>query len=224
MKGWRCAAALLCATVAAVASTASSASAVTCRTDGYGYAGVVSDETVGGVAATLTALRDPRVEGGHVAAWIGVGGYGHGPGGSDEWLQAGIAAWPDGGLRVYYEVKTPRRSARAVKVGKALRPGQRVRIAVLEVPLRPGRWQVVINGEPVGPIVSLPSSHGRFAAVATAESWDGGASACNRYRFGFSALAVAASGEWTALQGGLELRDRGHRLVRNAAGFVASAG
>src|SRR4051794_6444449 len=74
---------------------------------GYSYDGVQSPTHGYGVSANLTLNARSAVTTGHVAAWIGVGGAGLGPGGSDEWLQAGIAH-DSGGLDVlYYEYKQP---------------------------------------------------------------------------------------------------------------------
>ena len=42
--------------------------------------------------ATVTMTTGPRVAGGHVAAWVGVGGVGLGPNGTDQWLQVGFGS------------------------------------------------------------------------------------------------------------------------------------
>ena len=49
-----------------------------------------------GVAATLSVAAAPTLVAGHVAAWVGVGGGGIGPSGTDAWIQAGLNAYPDG--------------------------------------------------------------------------------------------------------------------------------
>src|SRR3954451_19795827 len=43
---------------------------------GYAYAGVYAKKPVAGVAAELTMLTRPSLVGGHIGAWVGVGGHG----------------------------------------------------------------------------------------------------------------------------------------------------
>src|SRR5438046_10937 len=75
------------------------------RGPSYTYAGVMSPSAVGGVAATVR-VDFVRVHGGHVAAWVGVGGPGLGPHGIDEWIQVGVDTIAGtNGTKVYYEVK-----------------------------------------------------------------------------------------------------------------------
>ena len=62
------------------------------------------------------AARRPNVLHGHVAAWVGVGGAGLGPGSTDEWLQVGISARPE-------------RGSRALLRGRAAEPGAALRDA-----------------------------------------------------------------------------------------------
>ena len=77
----------------------------------YSYAGLLASSARYGVSAAISLLGSPTVRGGHVAAWVGVGGTGMGPGGTDEWLQVGLASFdrPDG--RLYYELALPDRTA-----------------------------------------------------------------------------------------------------------------
>ena len=100
--------ALACAAGSAWASVPSAAHAETsCAAQGYTYAGLAQNEGVHGVSATLTAVSAPHVAGGHVAAWVGVGGRGAGPSGTNAWLQVGLAAYPRTGSRLYYELMLP---------------------------------------------------------------------------------------------------------------------
>ena len=123
--------AALCA--ATWTSTAIAASARGCGLPGYGYAGVASGAAVRGVGATVSALVRPRVQSGHVAAWVGVGGYGMGPGGRDEWLQLGIATSRQFTQRVYVEWARPGKRPRLVVVESGLAVGETRRLAVLEL-------------------------------------------------------------------------------------------
>ena len=75
--------------------------------DGYSYAGHQAAFRGHGVRATITATRAPGVEVGHVAGWVGVGGPGQGANGSDEWIQAGIAAMPGRRPFLYTEITRP---------------------------------------------------------------------------------------------------------------------
>src|SRR5688500_5391288 len=86
---------LLAAFAAASAATDTRASGVRACGNEAGYGSAVLQSLRGGqgVRATFTAIARPYVESGHVAAWVGVGGPGEGPGGADEWLQVGMAGF-----------------------------------------------------------------------------------------------------------------------------------
>jgi hypothetical protein len=60
--------------------------------------------------------------------------------------------------------------------------------------------------------------------MAIAESWDGGAPACNRYayRFGRVSVATGLGGSWRKLADADVREDPGYRVVRSAdATFLA---
>lgn len=204
-------------------SSQSRASAV-CGSSGYSYAGLMSAEPAFGVAATVTALSPPRVENGHVGAWVGVGWIDAAPNGGGEWIQVGLSAFPGVGSRIYYEVMVPGEAPRYVELDAEVTPGESHRLAVLELTSRPDWWRVWVDGRPVGEPVYLPGSHGAWEPIATAESWDGGRPACNRFAYRFERLAVAArpGGRWKPLLVGAELTAPGYRLVRHTrTTFVA---
>jgi hypothetical protein len=214
--------ALAGALAAACLAAAPSPAAAVCGWPGYSYAGLESANPVLGVAATISSLRAARVESGHVAAWVGVGGEGAGPGGSDEWIQVGLTATPGSAQVLYYEIKRPGEPLRYVPLAH-VQPGEPRRVAVLAVRSRPDHWRVWVGERPVGPPVFLPGSRA-WTAVATAESWDGGSPACNRYAFRFDRVAVAteAGGSWQTLRRGYVVQDRGYRVVRRStASFLA---
>src|SRR5689334_1970719 len=105
---------LLAAAAAALAATAALAlpaggrsATAACGVSSYSYAGLAAASGGYGVAATITPLSRPTVRGGHVAAWVGVGGPGAGPHGADEWLQVGISVEPSRGDALYYELAAP---------------------------------------------------------------------------------------------------------------------
>jgi hypothetical protein len=175
---------LACAGIAAWKAVPSDARAETsCAARGYTYAGLAQNEAVRGVSASLAAVSAPRVDGGHVAAWVGVGGRGAGPHGSNVWLQAGLAAYPSRGSRLYYELMLPS-GRRYVELLRDVRPGTRFSVSVLEV--ASGSWQVWVDGRAASPAFALPDSATGFPAIVTAESWATARQECNRYAFGFA--------------------------------------
>jgi hypothetical protein len=220
--------------VALLAATAALCSAVwtaspptafarACGLPGYGYAGVLSTTAAGGVAATVSALARPSVRGGHVAAWVGVGGYGMGPGGSDEWIQAGITATTSSSQRVYIEWKRPQGRPHLVVLERRLGVGEERRVAVRELPGRRSVWRAYLDGRAVGPAVHLPGSHGRFPAMAVAESWDGARAVCNRFSYRFASLSIVpARATRSGTTATIELEDPGYVVERRErATFVA---
>lgn len=193
---------------------------------GYSYAGVQSTARAYGVSATLTLSARSTVDRGHVAAWVGVGGAGMGPGGSDEWVQAGIAHDAGGADVLYYEFKRPG-DAKATYVRlKSVDRGESHNIVVYERAGVRDSWRVLVDGVKVSDPISLPGSHGLFAPVATAENWDGGvAGSCNRYAFDFSSLAVRKDfgGAWAPMDLSRVLRDPAYELTLRASGFSAAS-
>ncbi len=211
-----------CALVAPSGGRAASA----CGASSYSYAGVLSLHSRYGVGATITPLGVPTVRGGHIAAWVGVGGEGQGPNGSNEWLQAGISAEPEKGAALYYELALPGVAPKYVMLKGHLPLGRSYRVSVLESKHQSGWWRVWVNGTSVSKRIHLPGSHGTWRPVATTESWNGGVGACNAYKFRFSKVSVAArpGGSWSPLHGdvidspGFSISERG------LAGFVAKGG
>lgn len=193
---------------------------------GYSYAGVYSSSAASGIGATLAMLDEPAVFGGasHVAGWVGVGGPGLGPHGEDEWLQVGLATFGDSGDgRLYYELARPGRAPLYTELSSGIQPGQKVRVAVLELPFSPGSWIVISPAGIAGPFY-LPASHAAWAPIATGESYAAGAR-CNRSSYGFERLRLASGdGSWHAPSRASTLRDTGWRLHRSArSSFSATA-
>jgi hypothetical protein len=194
-----------------------------CR--GYSYVGVQDARTASGIRATLVQLDTPRVARGHVAAWVGVGGPGQGAGGRDEWIQIGLNALSDGISRLYYEIDRPGPGPSYQELASGLTVGAHYEVGVLELPSRPGWWQVWLNGSPVSDPVQLPgSTHWRPMAVA--ESWAGGEDACNAFAYRFENVAVAprSHGAWSALVAGYRFLDPGYRMQRETGrSFLVSS-
>jgi hypothetical protein len=210
------------ATVLVLPAAASAA----CGLSGYSYAGFEHARTARGIRASLVAIARPDVESGHVAAWVGVGGPGLGAGGSDAWIQVGLDAFRGTGSKLYFEVNQPSAGLRYTELADGIAEGARYQVAVLEIAGRAGWWRVWVNGDPASAPLYLPGSSGRWRPVATAETWDGGRPACNRFAYRFEDLAVATrpGGSWTHFVAGGRFEDPGYRLLLQAANtFVARA-
>jgi hypothetical protein len=200
-----------------VAPSVASPSLRSC-THGYTYAGYASRGGAGGVAATVTAAARPAVYTGHAAAWVGVGGIHAGPGGASEWIQAGIAAFPGVGLRLYVEEVSRGQARRFVDLGRAV-PGRSYRFGVAET--GSDVWRAFLDGRPVGEPAYLPTGRGSWRAVATTESWAAGRAACNRYAYRFDGIAVRRGTGWSPLA--LEAAERvGAAVSPRPAGFSAT--
>ena len=213
------------ALVATLVVTASASPEALACARGYSYAGLYASSPSLGVAASLSMLRPPEVAGGHVAAWVGVGGPGLGPNGTDEWLQVGLASFGGASATsLYYELALPGQQPRYVELASGIQPGQEMRVGLLELPFAPNTWIVVSPAGLAGPFY-LPRSHGAWAPIATAESWSPGASRCNRYSYRFGGVQLArAGGAWSRLRGGHKLQDRGSRVRRySPSSFSARA-
>jgi hypothetical protein len=192
--------------------------------DGYTYAGRLSATRAHGVRATLTALARPEVAAGHVAAWVGVGGVGEGPNGSDSWIQIGLSAFPGSESTLYYEVTRPGATPTYHELAADIPTGERLRVAVLEMSGQRNHWRVWLNGKPVSAPVHLPGSHGRWRPIATAESWAGAGTACNSFSYRFEGVRVSAApgGSWRTFVRGYTFLDRGYRVIdRGGTTFLA---
>ena len=204
--------------------------AVACGTGGYTYAGVSASSHAYGISATITPLSAFSVVSGHVAGWVGVGGPKQGPAGTDEWLQVGFSGFPTvAGSSLYYELTLPNKAPSYHEIASGVPAGKAQRVAVLEIAGRLDWWRVWVNGKPASAPIHLPSSHGRWAPIATAESWDGGGGgSCNGFLYRFSAVSVASApgGSWQPLVGGYSITSPTTRLARGHAGpsFLAAEG
>ena len=216
-------AAALATSVCYVASPAVASAA--CGSSGYAYAGVGSTSRAYGISTRLQATTAPQVLNGHVAGWVGVGGPGAGPNGTDEWLQVGFSAFPGSAFSsLYYEVAQPHQAPRYFEVKSGLPPGTMSKVAVVELAGRRGWWRVWVDDSPVGDPVYLPGSHGAWRPLATTETWGAGALVCNRFRYQFGSVSVAThpGGGWQLLRREYTFQDHGYRIRRIArATFVA---
>lgn len=208
------------------ASSPATAGRTSCATSakGYSYAGHQATHRGHGVRATITPVRSPRVSAGHVAGWVGVGGPGQGPNGEDLWMQVGIAAVPGAAPFSYVEITRGNAPPKLTIVEEGLAAGRAHRLAVLEMGGRPGWWRAWVDGQAVTGPVKLPGSHGKFAPIATAESWNGGDGVCNSFAFRFERVSVSygGGGSWRPfvsahrfLDGGNDLRQLATAASRN---------
>lgn len=187
-----------------------------CGVPGYSYAGYREARAEHGVRATLVQIVRPQIDSGHVGAWVGVGGPGQGPGGSDAWIQIGLASLTDGVTRIFVEVNEPGPGIDDSELGTGVSVGAEYRIAVLEISSRPGWWRVWLNGRPASTPVHLPGSSGRWQPTATAETWDGGRRVCNQFAYRFKSVDVASArgGGWSRFVVGERFEDPGYRVLR----------
>ena len=182
---------------------------------GYGYAGHQSERTGHGIRATLTAVVKPSVVAGHAAGWVGVGGRGEGPNGSDSWVQVGIALLPNTEPILYAEITRPSSDGPVfMPIETELPIGASRRVAILEINRRPGWWRVWVEGRAVTEPIHLPGSAGKWQPIATAETWNGGQAVCNRFSFRFDGVGVAAAkgGSWRQFVPGFKFQDTGFGL------------
>jgi len=222
---------LLTAVVAAVALGGATARALACgNNSGYSYAGMASPNNAYGISALISPLNAFNVLNGHVAGWVGVGGPGEGPGGTDEWLQVGLSGFPGiDGSDIYYEVALPNRFPTYHQVAANLPVGTVAKVTVLEIHNRPDWWRVWVNHKAASQPIYLPQSHNSWSPIATAESWDGGTGGtCNTflYRFRHVAIAHAAGGGWHSLSDGFPIRSSVTKIrhTPGAAAFLAAEG
>ena len=213
---------LLLAALVGASGTASARSAA-CATGngGYTYAGHQANRLGHGVRATITQMQVPDVASGHVAGWVGVGGPGQGPNGTDEWIQVGVASVPGIPSFLYAEVTRPGRAPQLMILEDEVVVGDSKRVAVLEMSRRAGWWRVWVDGSPATAPIRLRGSSGRWAPIATAESWNGGDAVCNAFSFRFEQVSVShgRGGSWFEFKPGYHFLD-GNYKVRT----LASAG
>jgi hypothetical protein len=182
----------------------------------YAYAGAQDVTPRSGIRARVTNVTTPRVAIGHVAGWLGVGGPGLGPNGTDEWLQAGFVALENGPQQIYYELTLPKTPTSYHPIKTAVDTRETHLLTVLEMKGKLGAWRVWLDNVPVSPAVTLPRSHDRFVPQAIAETWNAGTRQCNDYRYSFTQIQIARApgGAWGSGKPGYLWRDPNNQLVR----------
>jgi hypothetical protein len=181
---------------------------------GYTYAGHQATVHGHGARATITVTKELQVAAGHVAGWVGVGGPGQGVNGEDAWIQIGLASVQGTEPFLYTEITRPGRYPKFVLLEEGIQVGESRSVAVLEMAFRPGWWRVWVDGDAVTKPIRLRGSSGRWAPIATAESFNGGEVACNRFAFRFERVLVShgRGGAWKAFESGHKFLDGGNRL------------
>jgi hypothetical protein len=187
-----------------------------CKT-GYDYAGLTQPSVASGIRTLLTNMGSPGVgEGGHVAGWVGVGGPGLGPNGTDEWVQAGYAGFPGGSSQIYYEVTQPNRAPKYHTVDESVSPNSKNLVSVAEV--KPNGWQVSVDDKAVSPVIMLPGSSGKFVPQALGETWNGNTTICNIYAYGFGNVQVTTKpgSAWVLGKAGYKYQNKQQLLITTA--------
>jgi hypothetical protein len=197
-----------------------------CKPNAYDYSGVETAAATSGIRTDLTVVSTPEVKAGHVAGWVGVGGPGLGPSGTDEWVQIGYAGFDTGEDQIYYEDALPNKPPQYHTVVASVEPGAKNWMGVLESAQTKGSWQLWLNNKPVSPVIALPSSHGKFAPQAIGENWSGGTSQCNTYEYAFGSVQVASrpGGSWITGKAGQTWGDAHEKATKTGIGsFTARA-
>jgi hypothetical protein len=191
---------------------------------GYTYAGYQATDRAHGVRAMITATRALEASSGHVAGWVGVGGPGQGAGGEDAWIQVGIASAFGTEPFLYAEVTRGGRYPRFIPLDSEVAVGETRNVAVLEVAGRPGWWRVWVDRRPVTKPVKIRGSSGRWAPIATAESFTGGKVSCNSFAFRFEHVLVShgPGGAWSPFESGHRFLDGGNQVRALATQRVAA--
>jgi hypothetical protein len=216
---------LIVVAVAALALVGSVATASACGRNGYSYAGLGAPTVGSGISAVITPFGPFSIPNGHVAGWVGVGGPGEGPNGTDEWVQIGLSGFPGLYSDVYYEVARPGHYPEYHEVVKDPPSDHSYRVAVLED--RPNYWRVWLNGRAVSPSIYLPQSHDKFMPIATAEAWDGGTGGvCNNFLYSFQRVKIAhrPAGLFHNLTGGYKISSNTTTVERAGTAFIAAEG
>jgi hypothetical protein len=185
---------------------------------GYDYAGLEQPGVASGIRALLTNMGTPGVgTGGHVAGWVGIGGPGLGPNGTDEWVQVGYAGFPGGSSQIYYEVAQPNLAPKYHTVVERVTPNAKNLVGVAEV--KANGWQVSVNGKVVSPVIVLPGSSGKFVPQSIGETWNGGTTICNIYAYGFGNVQVTPrpGSAWVLGKAGYKYQNKQQLLVETSA-------
>ena len=182
---------------------------------GYSYAGHQATHQGHGARAIITLTREAYVaSGGQVAGWVGLGGPGQGPNGEDAWIQVGIAVIEQTKPFLYAEITRGGRYPKLLVLEEDIRVDRSLSVAVLEMAGRPGWWRVWVDGDPVTKPIKIRGSSGRWAPIATAESYNGGQVACNRFMFRFERVSVShgPGGAWQTFESGHRFLDGSNKL------------
>jgi hypothetical protein len=112
---------------------------------------------------------------------------------------------------LYVEWKRPGAARRYLVVQARVALGETHQLLVRELPQRPSVWRAFVDGRPASPPLRLGQGAAPLPGTATAESWDGGRPACNRFGYRFENVSMTAGGRAVRL---LELEDPGYRIER----------
>jgi hypothetical protein len=172
----------------------------------YSYAGMRASSNAYGISARIAQLDASDLLTGHVTGWVGVGGRGQGPHGSNEWLRVGSVAFPGvTGSDIYYEVALPGSYPAYHEVSTGVAVGTYTKVTVLAMHDRPNWWRVWVNHKPVSAPIRLPGSRDGLLPTVRSECWDAGTGGiCNDFPSSFRDVSIARApgGNWEQLRDG----------------------
>ena len=124
---------------------------------------------------------------------------------------------------IYAEITRGGAAPQFILVEEGVAVGRPHKLAVLEMAGRPGWWRVWVDGQAVTDPVRMRGSSGRWAPIATAESWNAGTPACNAFGFRFERVSVSygGGGSWRPFVPGSPLPRRSERAARPRLGPCA---
>ena len=190
----------LTAAVVAVALSGAAGAPARGNSEGYSYAGVKALSNAYGISAQIAQISALDILNGHGAGWVGVGGPGQGPHGSNEWLRVGYATFPGiTGSDLYYEVALPGHYPSYHQLSTGVTVGTYTKVTVLEMHNRPNLWRVWVNHKPVSAPIRLPKSYDGLMPTVTSENSDGGTGGRSIYSFRHVSIARAPGGDWQQL-------------------------
>jgi len=123
-----------------------------------------------------------------------------------------VLAQAEGTMQLYYDVR--RGGAWTRHLGPVVQPGERHFVKVARIHRHSKLWRVRIDRSAIGPATRLAGGSKWLRAVATAESWDGGAPTCNRFQYAFGSVQVKHGRGWRRVNRQKLIQDPGYKVLK----------